>query len=94
MNVRNLILAFAAALTLSACGSPPSEPAASAPTAYAQGTVKKGDMAVCVICAGHGEGGKEEKVAEVIDYEGKTYAFCNEAEKAEFISNPAKYAAK
>ena len=28
-----------------------------------------------------------------IEYEGKGYYFCNEAEKAEFISNPKKYAA-
>ncbi|MCW5865640.1 MAG: YHS domain-containing protein [Candidatus Eremiobacteraeota bacterium] len=34
----------------------------------------------------------EETVAETLDYKGKTYVFCNESEKAEFISEPAKYA--
>jgi YHS domain-containing protein len=28
----------------------------------------------------------------VLDYNGKTYAFCNLNEKAEFISNTAMYA--
>jgi len=36
----------------------------------------------------------EEEAIETIDYEGKTYLFCNEAEKATFISEPAKYAVK
>ncbi|MBI3927008.1 MAG: YHS domain-containing protein [Armatimonadetes bacterium] len=36
----------------------------------------------------------EEEVKETVDYQGKTYGFCDEAEKAEFISNPAKYAVK
>ena len=41
------------------------------------------------------EGATEEEVAaETIDYEGKTYMFCNESEKATFISAPAKFAVK
>lgn len=101
MNLRTLILVAAAALTLSACGSGSGEPAATAASsspaavqvAYDQGTVKKGDSGYCVVCVTNGEA-KVEPVAETIDYEGKTYAFCNESEKAEFISNPGKYAAK
>lgn len=102
MNLRTLILVAAAALTLTACGSNDStagQPAANASSpaavqvAYAPGTVKKGDTGYCVICVTNGEA-KAEAVAETIDYEGKTYAFCNESEKAEFISNPGKYAAK
>lgn len=99
MNLRTLILAAAAAFTLTACGAGTSEPAATASSpaavqvAYAQGTVKKGDTGYCVVCVTNGEA-KVEAVAETIDYEGKTYAFCNESEKAEFISNPGKYAAK
>lgn len=66
---------------------------AAAPYAYPQGSIKKGDMALCVICAVK-EGATEKEAAhEVIDYEGKTYSFCNESEKAEFISSPAKYVA-
>lgn len=100
MNIRTLILVAAAALTLSACGSS-SEPAATTSpspaavqVAYALGTVKKGDQAHCVVCVVNEGSAKEEPVAEVLDYEGKTYAFCNESEKAEFISSPGKYAAK
>lgn len=97
MNLRNLILAAAAALTLSACGAN-SEPAATAASpavqaAYALGTIKKGDQGVCVVCVGS-DHPREESVAATIDYEGKTYAFCSEAEKAEFISNPGRYAGK
>jgi len=35
---------------------------------------------------------ESEAVKATLDYKGKTYGFCSEAEKAEFISNPAKYA--
>ncbi|MBT9584325.1 YHS domain-containing protein [bacterium] len=44
---------------------------------------------VCVIKEGSSE---EEPVVETLDYKGKTYVFCNEKEKAEFISEPVKYA--
>ena len=51
-------------------------------------------MAICVVCAVN-EGSKEkEATVETIEYEGKAYAFCNEEEKAQFISSPAKFAAK
>jgi YHS domain-containing protein len=67
---------------------------AAAPHAYAQGSKKKGDKALCAVCAVN-EGATEEEVAvETIDYEGKTYTFCNESEKATFISTPAKFASK
>jgi YHS domain-containing protein len=60
-----------------------------------EGSIKVGDTAVCVICATNaGKPTDPEPVKEVINYKGKTYAFCNESEKAEFISNPAKYAGK
>jgi YHS domain-containing protein len=35
---------------------------------------------------------KPEEVKATLDYKGKTYAFCKLEEKAEFISNPSKYA--
>jgi YHS domain-containing protein/predicted small lipoprotein YifL len=59
-----------------------------------EGSIKVGDKAVCVICAAKEGMTEKEEVKAVIDYKGKAYAFCNESEKAEFISNPAKYAAK
>jgi YHS domain-containing protein len=55
------------------------------------GTIEVGDQAVCTICATENESHGVEEVKATLDYEGKTYAFCSEAEKAEFISNPAKY---
>lgn len=68
--------------------------AASPAYAYNAGSLKKGDMAICVVCAVN-EGSKEkEATVETIEYEGKAYAFCNEEEKAQFISSPAKFAAK
>lgn len=48
--------------------------------------------AVCVVCAADGKPHGEEEVRASIEYKGKGYYFCNEAEKAEFISNPRKYA--
>ena len=72
-------------------------PAPSAGTAPASigaplGTIEVGDQAVCTICAVENESHGVEEVKATLDYEGKTYAFCSEAEKADFISNPAKYA--
>jgi YHS domain-containing protein len=76
-----------------ASATPAAAPAAQ--TAYAQGSIKKGDKGHCVVCAVK-KGGVEgaETVVESLDYQGKTYVFCNESEKAEFISSPAKYAVK
>lgn len=78
-----------AAPTAAASGS-----VAAAPHAYPQGSIKKGDMALCAVCAVNDGATEKEKAVEVIDYEGKTYSFCNEEEKAQFISSPAKFASK
>jgi len=74
-------------------------PAANAPSggaavqvAYEPGTINVGDKAVCVICNAKEGSTAPEEVKETLDYDGKTYAFCNESEKAEFISDPKKYA--
>ena len=96
MTVKQSMLIASAALFMLACSQPPSAPSpaavASVKVAYDPGTIKKGDKGHCVVCALK-EGKKEaEAVAETLDYQGKTYVFCNEAEKAEFISDPAKYA--
>lgn len=53
----------------------------------------KGDKAHCAVCFAKDGKTTEEEAKEVLDYKGKPYAFCNESEKAEFISDPAKYAA-
>ena len=70
-----------------------STPAATAvTTANAKGSVKVGDQAVCIVCAVKEGATAKEEVKAVLDYKDKTYAFCNDAEKAEFISEPAKFA--
>ena len=105
-----LIIAALGAVILAGCSQAPADSGATNPpattsnsgtptgaavqVAYDQGSIKKGDKAHCVICISKGGGEGEETIAETIDYEGKTYAFCNEAEKADFISDPAKYAKK
>ncbi len=60
--------------------------------AYDLGSIKKGDTANCVVCVAEGSGHGEEPAAETINYKGRTYAFCNQNEKADFISDPDKYA--
>lgn len=92
------------ALFIAGCGntepaSTANEPAAKTPAttttvAYDIGTKKKGDKGVCVVCNSKEGTTTEEEVKEMVDYQGKTYIFCNEAEKAEFIAEPAKYAKK
>lgn len=102
---RSLVIAVAT-LALAGCSQSPSgqiagtaSPAASAHSAavkvaYELGSIKKGDKGHCVVCVVKEGSKKEEPIVETLDYKGKTYVFCNESEKAEFISDPAKYAAK
>lgn len=101
------ILAVISALLIAGCG--PKEDAA-APTdntaatknqsatpvvvAYDLGSKKKGDKGICVICNAKEGTTAEEEVVQTLDYQGKTYIFCNESEKADFIADPAKYAKK
>jgi len=69
-------------------------PRAVAATSAAKGKAKAAGpkMAVCPVCAVK-EGKKvPEPVKASLKYKGKTYYFCNLQDKAEFISNPAKYA--
>lgn len=107
MRTKHWILATALGLILSGCNSP-SETATSSPTpqtstvaqaataahVYEEGSIKKGEQALCVVCVVNEGTTEKEKVAETIDYEGKTYAFCSEEEKAAFISEPGKFAVK
>jgi hypothetical protein len=62
----------------------PSEPPAA--TGAPLGSIKVGDKAVCSACAAEGGEHGLEEVKATLDYQGKTYAFCSEAEKAQFIS--------
>lgn len=102
MDKKILILAILVAAVLSGCSNSPEAPSASVsktPTAtaayaYEVGSVKKGDMALCTICVVNEGATATEPAVETIDYEGRTYAFCNEEEKAQFISSPTKFAAK
>ncbi len=60
--------------------------------AYDQGSKKVGDKGICVVCSVRdGKVGEEEDVKETLNYNGKTYVFCNESEKADFIADPKKY---
>ena len=76
----------------SASPSPPTPAANAAQAAYKLGSLKKGDKALCVVCVVKEGATEEETVVETLDYKGQTYVFCNEAEKAEFISDPRKFA--
>lgn len=84
----------AAATTAQSGPAASGTPVASAAHSYPQGSVKKGDTALCAVCAVNEGATEKEAAVETIDYEGKTYSFCNEEEKAQFISSPAKFAAK
>ncbi len=57
---------------------------------YEPGSIKAGDRGYCIVCVYKGGEG-EEPIVDTLDYEGKTYAFCTESEKAQFISDPGKY---
>lgn len=101
-NQRKWIIAILATTVLTGCNSSPQSspvsasktPAATAAYAYETGSLKKGDMALCVVCVVKEGATATEEAVETLDYEGKTYAFCNEEEKAQFISSPEKFAAK
>ena len=60
--------------------------------AYDEGSIKAGDKGHCCVCSADGIDHGLEAFVDTIDYEGKTYGFCNSSEKAKFISEPAKYA--
>lgn len=74
----------------SPASAPVAQPAVA--TGNSLGSVKVGEYAVCAICAVKDGTTAKEEVKATLDYKGNTYAFCSEDEKAEFISNPAKYA--
>lgn len=99
------IFAVLAALVICGCGNKEEAgtdtqaptTSTAAPTlkavSYEKGSKKVGDMGVCAICMiNAGKETEEEEAKAVLDYKERTYVFCNQAEEAEFISNPKKYA--
>ncbi|MBM3499453.1 MAG: hypothetical protein FJX74_12375 [Armatimonadetes bacterium] len=74
----------AAPPTSVAAPATPAEPPAA--TGAPLGSIKVGDQAVCSVCAAEGGEHGLEEVKATLDYKGQTYAFCSEAEKAQFIS--------
>jgi YHS domain-containing protein len=56
------------------------------------GDEKMPKEAVCAVCSVNSGKQELESVKASLKYKGKTYYFCNLDEKAEFISNPSKYA--
>ncbi|MBX3172340.1 MAG: hypothetical protein KF760_33355 [Candidatus Eremiobacteraeota bacterium] len=96
--MKRILIATLALLAIG-CSQAPTSTAASpatatAQTAYDLGSKKKGDKGHCAVCVVKEGKPAEETVAETLDYQGKTYVFCNEKEKAEFISEPARFAAQ
>ena len=61
------------------------EAAPVADTGAPLGSIKVGDKAVCAVCVAKGDKPEPEEAKATLDYQGKTYAFCSEEEKAEFI---------
>lgn len=69
-----------------------STPTPAVAVGYDAGSKKVGDMGACAVCTiKEGKVPAEEEAKATLDYEGKTYVFCDEAEKAEFISDPKKF---
>lgn len=105
MKTTFTLLTLLLAASMTACGNSPktqsspnnsvspasSSPATRAEIAYALGSKKKGDQGICVVCNVKEGTTEEETAAETLDYQGKTYIFCNESEKAEFISEPTRF---
>ena len=92
MKTRSMLLALAA-MSLGTLTLQPGAAAAAKTAAKGKAKATSGPkMAVCPVCAVK-EGKKvPEPVKASLKYKGKTYYFCNLQDKAEFISNPAKYA--
>lgn len=62
---------------------------------YDVGSKKVGDKGLCIVCSVNASAvGEEEDVKETLEYKGKTYVFCSESEKADFISDPGSFTSK
>jgi len=82
-----VVALMAVAAPMAQAAKTPAKPAAK-PAAKAKLPAK----AVCVVCAKKTGKQELEPVHSSLVYKGKTYYFCEDKDKAEFISNPAKYA--
>lgn len=89
--MKRIFILLAASLAFGCAHSPS---ASKFETGYAQGSLKKGDKAHCVVCSIKSGSSEEMTVVETVDYQGKTYAFCDPKEKAEFLADPSRYASK
>jgi YHS domain-containing protein len=89
---------------LAGCSKQPAtdEPQPAATTETAAPTTTAGDTTVtkkydpektCLTCAAQGDPMEGEELPEKVEYKGQTYRFCSEKCKADFISDPPKYAA-
>jgi YHS domain-containing protein len=97
-----LLLCVLGVWALAGCSKAPTtdepQPAATtetaAPTTAGDATAaKKYDPEkVCLTCAAEGDPMEGEELPEKVVYKGQTYRFCSEKCKAEFISDPPKYA--
>jgi YHS domain-containing protein len=87
-----LLGAAASALAASSQALAADKPAAKPTRPAAKAKAKLPAKAVCVVCAKKTGKQELEPVHSSLVYKGKTYYFCEDKEKAEFISNPAKYA--
>lgn len=81
-----------AALAMSTVAVPVvAAPAKAAPKAKSTAE-KMPAKAVCPVCAAKSGKKELEPVKASLKYKGKMYYFCEPKDKAEFISNPSKYA--
>ena len=95
MKIITLILAVGA-ITCGAIALPPkaalaAQTAKKAAAKSKSAKAKHPKKALCVICVAKDGVRILEPVKDSIKYKGKTYYFCANGEKAEFISNPTKY---
>ena len=63
-------------------------------SAYALGSIKKGDRGRCAVCAVNYLKNSAETIVATADYHHRTYVFCSEQERFEFMTEPTKYALK
>ena len=86
------VVALAAGVLSLPTGALAAKPAQQETKPAAKAKAKLPAKAVCVICAAKTGKQELEPVHSSLNYKGKTYYFCEDKDKAEFISNPAKYA--
>lgn len=91
-TLQALLLAGLALTPLTASGTLAAAKPAPKAGAAKPAKAKLPAKAVCIVCATKSGKQELEPVHSSLNYKGKTYYFCEDKDKAEFISNPAKYA--